>query len=78
MKYSQHAAKCRLTTNERRHRFLLGLAVSALTLRPGICRTQAELARFCDVHPEYIRQIEQRALRKLRRRLVNLRTELEA
>lgn len=45
----------------------LGLAVSALSLKPGETRTQREIAAFCDCSYQRIQQIEWRALRKIRR-----------
>lgn len=50
-------------------RFLLGMAVSALTLRPGETRSQAELAAYTDTTPSNIQNIEDRAIRKLRKKL---------
>lgn len=48
-------------------RVLLGLEISALTLRKGETRNCRELAAFCGCSWQNIHQIEQRALRKLRR-----------
>lgn len=57
---------------------LLGLEISALTLKPGQTRTYKEMESFCDAAAEVtgdrsqamswqrLHQIEQRALRKLR------------
>src|SRR5262245_50853771 len=47
----------------------LGLAVSALTMLPGETRTLEEIAAYCNCSRERIRQIEFRALRKMRIRL---------
>ncbi len=44
----------------------LGLAISALTLRYGECRTQDEIAVFCGCARQ-ICNIENRAMRKLHR-----------
>lgn len=54
----------------KKERLLLGLAVSALSLRPGQTRTLRELAAFCDCHPYQIQRTEKIALEKLRKRLV--------
>jgi hypothetical protein len=60
---------------------LLGLEISALTLKPGQTRTHKEMESFCDAAAEVtgdrshamswqrLWQIEQRALKKLRLRL---------
>ncbi len=45
----------------------LGLAISALTLRYGECRTQDEIAAYCGCSRQQICNIENRAIRKLRR-----------
>jgi DNA-directed RNA polymerase sigma subunit (sigma70/sigma32) len=44
----------------------LGLAVSGALLEPGKTRTQEELAAFAGCTHGYIRQIELKALKKLR------------
>lgn len=54
---------------ERAERINLGLAVSALTLKPGECRTAAEIAAFCGCARANIERIEGVALRKMRARL---------
>jgi hypothetical protein len=46
----------------------LGLAILGATALPGTCHTLDQIAAYCDCAPERIRQIEQKALRKLRRR----------
>lgn len=53
----------------------LGLAVSALSLRPGQCRSYGELAAFCGCRRSLIQYYEQRALRKMRRRLTQIARE---
>lgn len=44
----------------------LGLAISGATLKYGETRDLRELAAYCGVSHQYISQLEQRALRKLR------------
>lgn len=44
----------------------LGLAISGALLPPGKCRSQSELAHWCDCSRQAIAQIEKNALRKLR------------
>ena len=56
----------------------LGLAVSALSLRAGQSRSHEELAAFCGVSHKAIQKIEDKALRKLRVRVPELREELFA
>lgn len=53
----------------RKQRLLLGLAVSALSLRRGQTRSLGELAAFCDCSKGTILFIEQKAMRKARARL---------
>ena len=55
----------------------LGLAVSALSLKPGECRSYGELAAFCGVHRSAIQHIELKAMKKLRRALDPLRAQGE-
>ena len=50
-------------------RFMLGMAISALSLRPGETRTRQELAAFTGVSRQAIENIELRGLRKCRRML---------
>lgn len=57
----------------KKQRLLLGLAVSALSLRPGQTRSLAEIAAFCDCSKGTILFIEQKALRKLRAAVEPLR-----
>lgn len=53
----------------KKQRLLLGLAVSALSLRPGQTRSLGELAAYCECSKGTILWIEQQALRKVRSRL---------
>jgi DNA-directed RNA polymerase specialized sigma24 family protein len=53
----------------KKQRLALGLAVSALSMKPGQTRSSGELAAFCDCSKGTIQHIEKKALRKLRRRL---------
>jgi hypothetical protein len=48
----------------------LGLAISGATLQPGKTRTSVEIAAFCGCSKQNIQQIEKRALRKLRNRIL--------
>ncbi len=48
----------------------LGLAVSALSMQPKETRTHREIAYFCDCTWQAIYRIEQKALRKLRVKLL--------
>lgn len=48
----------------------LGLAVSALSLVYGQTRTQEELKDFCNCDRRTIQNLEERALRKLRRAIM--------
>jgi DNA-directed RNA polymerase sigma subunit (sigma70/sigma32) len=48
----------------------LGLAVSGLHARKGVPMTTREIAAFCGCSKQRITQIEERALRKLRNRLM--------
>lgn len=56
-------------TLKRDDRFMLGLAVSALSLQPGETRTCREIAAFCKTSPQNVSLIEHRALRKIRAKL---------
>lgn len=53
----------------KKQRLLLGLAVSALSLRPGQTRSLGELAAFCECSKGTILHIEQKAIAKMRQRL---------
>jgi DNA-directed RNA polymerase sigma subunit (sigma70/sigma32) len=53
-----------------RRRIDLGLAISRALMHPGQTRTLSELAAFCGCTRQNIHFIEQRALRKMRDRLV--------
>jgi hypothetical protein len=44
----------------------LGLAISGALLRPGERRQATDIAAFCGCSPQNIRQLETRALKKLR------------
>lgn len=57
----------------KKQRILLGLAVSALSLKPGETRSQEQLAAFCDCPRTVIQWTEHKALRKIRRALEPLR-----
>lgn len=48
----------------------LGLAVSALTLKLGETRTRTEIAAYCGCSPGNIWAIEQKALRKVKQKLI--------
>jgi len=48
----------------------LGLAISGALLKPGQCRTTTEMAAFAGCSKQNIEQLEKRALRKLRHRLM--------
>lgn len=54
---------------QRKRRLALGLAVSALSLKPGQTRSQRDLAAFCDCSKSTIQWIELKALHKLRKGL---------
>jgi len=58
-----------MTRAEREHRTDLGLAIAHAACLPGQRRTLEEIASFCACRNQNIRQIEQRALRKLRKAL---------
>jgi len=51
------------------HSLDLGLAILSAITPPGVCRTQTEIAAFCNCRRGTIFMIEQRALQKLRKRL---------
>lgn len=48
---------------------LLGIAIAHVTCMPGQRRTTVEIAAYADCSPSYIQKIEQKAMRKLRKRL---------
>lgn len=48
----------------------LGLAISRLSMKAGQTRTCRELAAYCGVSTQAIQQMERKALRKLRFRLM--------
>lgn len=58
--------------SEKSERIDLGLAVLSTVAKPGEPLTWEDVAAWCDCHPEAIRQIERRALQKVRRRLQRL------
>lgn len=62
-------------SKQKRDRIALGLAVSALSLRHGQTRTLEELAAFCDCSWQTLWMTEQRALRKLRARIAEVRAQ---
>lgn len=47
----------------------LGIAIAHATCMPGQTRTLEEIAAYCDCTVNCISKIEQKAIRKLRRRL---------
>jgi len=58
----------------------LGLAISGALLKPGKTRTHEEIAAFAGCSKQNIEQLEKRALRKLRHRVLfnsNLRQSLQ-
>ena len=57
-------------------RINLGLAVSALSLRPGQRRTQNQLAAYCGCSKAAIYLIEKSAIHKLKKRLAYNRDPL--
>lgn len=61
-----HRATTRKRMNAKFERTMLGLAVSALTLKPGQSRSQKELAAFCECSPQAIAETEHRACQKIR------------
>jgi hypothetical protein len=59
----------------RAERITIGLATAHAACPPGWCRTTHEIADFAGVEAEYIRRIEQRIFRKIRKGLGPLLTE---
>lgn len=57
---------------KRASRIDLGLAISGATLEPGETRTLRDLAAYCDCTYEGIRRIEEKALEKVRARLLEM------
>ena len=73
--YESHgdAADAALPANggAKTERINLGLDLLAMRTPPGVELTQTEIAAWCGCRSEYIRQIEERGLRKIRRKLMS-------
>jgi hypothetical protein len=67
MKRDRRAEHVRNAAKQRR--IDLGLAVSALSIRPGECRGVKTLAKYCDCSPQAISLISAAAIAKIRRAL---------
>lgn len=48
----------------------LGLAISGASLSRGQCRSFAEIAAYCGCSSQFIHTVEQRALAKMRRKIL--------
>lgn len=55
----------------------VGLAILSATTPPGVCRSRAEIAAFCDCTASAIGSIERRALAKLRAHCRFLKHEVD-